>query len=197
MLTRIPEARLSGAAIGAVAGFLVLSAVACGNTTAPPTEAQVGLTTLADASEDGLAAAPDTDSQVVLITGAISNSNSPRGVALDLVGLERFRIVEASIFEPFLEEQTTFSGVSMPDLLAAVGPSSDATEVVVSALDDYAWTFSLEDLQDGGALLATHEKGQPIPTEAGGPIRLIFTSEAEAGSDTDSWVWSVNRIEVR
>jgi DMSO/TMAO reductase YedYZ molybdopterin-dependent catalytic subunit len=83
------------------------------------------------------------------------------------------------------------------DLLTAAGADAGATGVFVTALDDYTWTLPIDVVRSGELMLATRENGQPIPIDKGGPIRLIFSDDSQAGKVTDAWVWSVRGLDVR
>ena len=67
-----------------------------------------------------------------------------------------------------------WEGVSTRELLSRVKPKSQAKFVVVHGYD-YGWTTNLPlaDFLAEDALLADTHDGEPIPTEHGGPVRLI------------------------
>ncbi|MFC6988439.1 molybdopterin-dependent oxidoreductase [Haloplanus sp. GCM10025708] len=78
-------------------------------------------------------------------------------------------------------EGRTWRGVPVGALLARAGPSDTATHGVVHAADpSYACRFPLDRL--GGALLALELDGDPIPTDRGGPARLV-----PRDADGDCW----------
>ncbi len=77
-----------------------------------------------------------------------------------------------------------WSGVPLSDVLALVQPNAGATRVLISGFDQHthvsthsdngaAWVFTLEELQEAGAFLATHMNGQPLPPDHGAPVRLV------------------------
>lgn len=77
-----------------------------------------------------------------------------------------------------------WSGVPLADVLALVQPTSGATRVLISGFDQHthvsthstngaSWVFTLQELEDAGAFLATHMNGQPLPPDHGAPVRLI------------------------
>lgn len=65
-------------------------------------------------------------------------------------------------------------GVRLDDLLAEVGISPDATQVVGRSVDGYTCGFPVEAATDGrNALVAFGMNGEPLPLEHGFPARLI------------------------
>ena len=78
-----------------------------------------------------------------------------------------------------------WTGVLLADLLERASPFAGSTVVNISSLDDDAddgsrrvfptlpRTYGLDFLRSTGALLAFAMNGQPIPSEHGGPYRLI------------------------
>jgi DMSO/TMAO reductase YedYZ molybdopterin-dependent catalytic subunit len=66
-----------------------------------------------------------------------------------------------------------FRGVRVRDLLASVGIKPEAQYVLVHADPGYTTNLPLADLMSDDVLLATHEGGQPLPSEHGGPVRLV------------------------
>ncbi len=66
-----------------------------------------------------------------------------------------------------------FAGVSVDTLLDAAGPQGGATHVVAFAHTGYTTNLPLADLRDGKAWVTWEVDGQPLPTEHGGPARLL------------------------
>ena len=77
-----------------------------------------------------------------------------------------------------------WSGVPLSDVLALVSPTPGATRVKIAGFDEHthvsthstngaSWIFTLEELEQAGAFLATHMTGEPLPPDHGAPVRLI------------------------
>ena len=71
-------------------------------------------------------------------------------------------------------------GVPMREVLESVVPRPEAARVLVSGLDPETgpfpggnWIFSLDELADAGAALATRMNGVPLPELHGRPLRLV------------------------
>jgi DMSO/TMAO reductase YedYZ molybdopterin-dependent catalytic subunit len=67
----------------------------------------------------------------------------------------------------------TWRGVSVDTLLAAAGPKPEATHVVAFSHTGYTTNLPLADVTDGKAWVAWHVDGRDLPTEHGGPARLL------------------------
>ena len=68
---------------------------------------------------------------------------------------------------------TSFAGVSVDDLLAAAGPTQEATHVVAWSHTGYTTNLPLEDVTGGRAWVVWEHEGAPLPVEHGGPARLL------------------------
>ena len=68
---------------------------------------------------------------------------------------------------------TSFSGVSVDELLAVAQPKASATHVVAWSHSGYTTNLPLADVTGGKAWLAWEHEGEPLPVEHGGPARLL------------------------
>lgn len=71
---------------------------------------------------------------------------------------------------------TAWSGVRLRDLLERVAPAPEAEFVMAHAADGYETNLPLSRLRQDDVLLATALDGKTIPTEHGGPVRLVVPS---------------------
>ena len=151
-------------------------------------------------SADGLAAGvsiPEPGSKPVLtIKGAITESNSANGVELDVETLAEMPSTQADVYEPFVKEDVSFTGVLLDDLLEIVGMESGSGSIFMQALDDYSMELSIADFSEAGAMVAIEEDGKPIKIRHGGPARIVFLTDGKIAANTDMWIWSVNRMKV-
>ena len=84
-------------------------------------------------------------------------------------------------------EGRTWRGVPVGRLLARAEPTATATHGVVHAADtSYACGFPLERLD--GALLAVELDDDPLPSERGGPARLVPRDSARDCWESVKWV---------
>jgi DMSO/TMAO reductase YedYZ molybdopterin-dependent catalytic subunit len=67
----------------------------------------------------------------------------------------------------------TWSGVALPDLLAAAEPDPEATAVRFSSYDgSYSESLTLDQARRRDVLVATGLQGKPVSAAHGGPVRL-------------------------
>ena len=68
---------------------------------------------------------------------------------------------------------TSFTGVSVDDLLAQVGVKPEATHVVAWSQTGYTTNLALDDVTGGKAWLVWEHEGKPLPGPHGGPVRML------------------------
>lgn len=146
------------------------------------------------AGEDNVALPSREGKRVLTISGALSAPRNP--LQLDMAAIENLPLYEASVYEPFLKKNMSFRGVMLDELVAAADAEDSASEVRMTALDDYVVSLSLDEINSSPILLATESEGKRIPIEEGGPIRIIFLSDDRSGSNSDMWIWSVTQMKV-
>jgi hypothetical protein len=117
-------------------------------------------------------------------------------VAVDFATLDGLADKTYSVVEPFEKKMIDFSGVELWSVLAASGVPTTAKTVLLTALDDYKVELSVADLRAGGVILATRADSELIPLDHGGPMRVIFLENVEAGRNPDQWIWSLAHVVV-
>jgi hypothetical protein len=138
-----------------------------------------------------------TGKTILSIDGAISEHNEGKDLALDVASIEQLPLQTVTVLEPFVQQDIEFTGVLLSDVLAAAGMSPDAAVLSMTALDDYHVDFTLSQIDTSRVLLATRSSGAVIPISDGGPARIVFLSDDGLGANSDNWIWSVTRIEVK
>ncbi|WP_121744686.1 sulfite oxidase-like oxidoreductase [Natronorubrum halophilum] len=68
---------------------------------------------------------------------------------------------------------TEFTGVTFPTIAERAAVSDDAEHVLFHALDGYTTNLSLEECLREEVLFALELEGQPLPSEHGGPLRVV------------------------
>lgn len=109
--------------------------------------------------------------------------------------LQELASVEISIREPFVDEQQSFTGVPLAELLDRAGVPADA-RIETVALNDYRYADSVAQWVDSDALLAVFRDDELIPMDQGGPIRIVFAEDSSAFELLDAWNWSLRTITV-
>lgn len=72
-----------------------------------------------------------------------------------------------------LESNAMWTGVPLADLIMAAGPSDDTVEVLLTAVDGYTDTFSIDKALEETTLLAFGMNGVDVPRRHGFPARLV------------------------
>jgi hypothetical protein len=132
--------------------------------------------------------APAPDEVVLTLEGR-------RTIALTMAELDALGSREVTFVEPFVKTEQTFRVVPLVDLLALAGIDPGDT-VDTIALNDYRYRDTVRALLDADALVAVARDGQPIPMNAGGPIRLVFDVGSAYHDYLDAWNWSLGSIRV-
>lgn len=68
---------------------------------------------------------------------------------------------------------TSFAGVSVDTLLDAAGPRPEATHIMATSSTGYTTNLPLTDITQGKAWVVWTHEGRPLPTEHGGPVRML------------------------
>ena len=68
---------------------------------------------------------------------------------------------------------THFAGVSVDTLLDLAAPRSEAAFVLATSTTGYTTNLPLADVTGGKAWVVWDYEGKPLPTEHGGPVRLL------------------------
>ena len=201
MRHRRPFALLAAAA--ATVGLLSACSSAASSSTAGTTAAVPSASISASASGTGSPSPsssnpygvltvdpPGPNEAVLTITGGTAGP-----VALTLTQLEALGTETVTIDEPFVKQRLTFSGVSMEKVLAKAGIPAGAN-ITSKALNDYEYANVASAFTGSHAIIATKRGDEPVPFDAGGPIRIIFPDGSALASTLDAWNWSIASIDV-
>ncbi|MCI0709973.1 MAG: molybdopterin-dependent oxidoreductase [Chloroflexi bacterium] len=162
-----------------------------------PAFVQVNEGSLSEGDEIPVPAAEDT---ILTVTGKIGNANQEDQIVMDLEAIESVGEVEYTLEDPFLEEQVTYRGVLMSDLLRLWGVPEDATELRVVALNDYEATAPIADMYEYPVMFALQMNGEHMPVSTRGPAMLVYPYhryEFDRNDYNNYWVWQIKSIEVR
>lgn len=143
---------------------------------------------------------PNPTQEVILtISGAITMKNAGESLVFDMENLEKLRVVKYTVIDPWLDEQITYTGILMSDLLKVAGTSTSATTVNIHALDQYQVDIPITELEEWPILLATQSNGQYMPIEHNGPIRIIYPYDSypKLSVAKNMSIWNIDRITVK
>lgn len=112
-----------------------------------------------------------------------------------LAQLLEFPVSDFNIYEPFIKQNSQFSGVAMSEIFntTGIGGSDIATTI---ALNEYAYSNTADKFIGSNAVIAYEQNGSPIAMDRGGPIRIIFPDGTLLSKVLDAWNWSISEIVV-
>ena len=194
---RIARAAIAIVAVGALAacssgGSSSTSSTASGGATAG-TPSATASSTASPTSPYGTPPAvdpPGPNEPVLVVTGGSAGPQS-----FTLTQLEALGTTTITIDEPFIKKRQSFTGVPMATVLTKAGIPGTAT-ITTKALNDYDYAAPASAFTGSQALIATQRDGQPVPFDAGGPIRIVFPDGSALSSVLDAWNWSLSSITV-
>lgn len=166
---------------------LTLAASGCSQDAAAEESAPAPAVEVADLDE------PAAEDVVLTIRGGASNSDD--GLKLSLEQIESIGTVEVSVYEPFVDEDITFTAVPWETVLELVDLPDDVETLHTVAYNEYEVDIPVAVGDSPGAYLATRADSEPIPVADGGPTRVVFTDEHPEADDESLWIWSIAVVE--
>ncbi len=165
---------------------------AASNSSAPATASSTASPSPSSTNPYGVATVdpPGPNEPVLVLSGGSAGK-----VSLTYDELAKLPTRTITISEPFVKEQQTFTGVAMSDLFVMAG-ITDSASVDTLALNDYHYINTAKTFTASDGLLAIERNGQPIPYDAGGPVRLVYPDGSPLASVLDAWNWSLSSISV-
>ena len=91
----------------------------------------------------------------------------------------------------FFQDEATWAGVPLDDVLALAGVHEDAAQLRLVSADGYATVVSMDELTSGSDFLAYEWEGEPVPVLHGFPVRAVFPA-----LNGNKWVKWLVEIEV-
>lgn len=142
---------------------------------------------------------PQPQGRVILtIAGKIANTNSDSEAQFDFAMLEAIGAQTLQTTTPWTDGRQTFTGISMHDLMVAVGAFGKSVRAV--ALNDYSYLIDLSDFETYPVLLAYSQNGERLRIRDKGPLWIIYPrdqfEELGAKSVEPRMVWQLRRLVV-
>ncbi|MGC1120808.1 MAG: molybdopterin-dependent oxidoreductase [Candidatus Methanofastidiosia archaeon] len=138
---------------------------------------------------------PGPQGEVVLtISGNIGKVNAGDSFQFDMETLKSLPYTTIVLPDPHLEATIEYGGVLLKDILDYV-EAENFTEVKVVATDGYSAVIKAEDLHLG-ILIAYTADGEEIGTKSGGPLKIVFSEDAQKVYAPEAWVWWVTDLKV-
>ncbi len=119
-------------------------------------------------------------------------------VVLDLAALDALEQVEFVTGTIWTDGETRFSGVPLKALLTHLGIEGKTIEMV--ALNDYAVSMPIADLQDDAPIVASRMDGETMSVRNKGPFWVIYPFDRDEKYNTETnysrSIWQLNRLKV-
>lgn len=93
-----------------------------------------------------------------------------------------------------LQSNAMWTGVPLADLIADAGPAEGVIEVLVTSVDGYSDTFSIEKAMERTTLVAYEINGEPLPQRHGYPARILVPGLF--GEKNVKWVTRIELVDT-
>lgn len=135
---------------------------------------------------------------ILKITGHISRTNENGAALFDMAMLEALPQTSFQTTTIWTEGKITFSGVSLHDLLIAVGSSGARLRTL--ALNDYAVEIPVSEAIEGGPIVATRADGAYMSVREKGPLWIVYPFDLQARYRSELTysrsIWQLREIAV-
>lgn len=136
---------------------------------------------------------------VLIVTGDVTATNIGDTIQFDMNTLEKLGLVSYEVSDPWLQEDITYTGILLSDLLEVANASDTMTEVFATALDGYAIAIPVSEIRRWPVLIATQSNGAHMTIENSGPTRIIFPYDQhdEIIDARNMSVWNLESLDIR
>lgn len=136
---------------------------------------------------------------ILTVSGNIDQTNTPDNAAeFDLAMLDALPQTHFTTSTIWTDGTAEYSGVELSTLLEAV--EGDGTQLLMTALNDYAIEVPASEAVSGGPILATRVDGKPLSVRDKGPIWVIYPFDDNEAYKTEVTysrsIWQLKSIEV-
>ena len=173
----------------------------CGGDAAAEDAPTAGVDRVAEATlEPGEEVPAPTEEVVLTLSGAIGTTNVGDELQLDMPTLEAMGLVAFTVDDDQAEgRRVTFTGVELRTLLDVADIDPAATELEMTALNDYIVSVPVADADASPVLVATQSDGQRMPVANYGPLRIVYPYDSYDLNPTihdPRWIWQLVTIDV-
>jgi hypothetical protein len=136
---------------------------------------------------------------VLEVSGRVSRTTDGKVARLDREALQKLPRTVIETSTPWTTGRQRFAGVSLKDLIDAVG--AQGSEVSAVAINEYRVAMPLQEAIRDGALVAYEANGEPLPVRNRGPLWIVFAYDESPrlrGEQVLSRsIWQLKLLEVR
>lgn len=127
---------------------------------------------------------------------AVPSQDTPE--TLSLSELDALAQVEFQTSTIWTDGRPVFSGVPLKGLLNSLDADGRVVELI--ALNDYAVTIPIDELENTAPIVATRIDGEIMPVRDKGPFWVVYPYDSDAKYRTEivyaRSIWQLNRIKV-
>ncbi|WP_299880202.1 molybdopterin-dependent oxidoreductase [uncultured Sulfitobacter sp.] len=132
------------------------------------------------------------------ISGAITQDNGNGVVSLDLDQLQAMETMEFTTSTIWMEDEVTFTGVSLSALLDLAG--AEGTAINAIALNDYKVEIPVDEITEEAPIVAYLMNGEEMSPRGKGPLWVVYPYDADPAYRSEvvfsRSIWQLDRIEV-
>ncbi len=132
------------------------------------------------------------------ISGAITQDNGDGVVSLDLDQLQAMETMEFTTSTIWMEDEVTFTGVSLSALLDLAG--AEGTAINAIALNDYKVEIPVDEITEEAPIVAYLMNGEEMSPRGKGPLWVVYPYDADPAYRSEvvfsRSIWQLDRIEV-
>jgi hypothetical protein len=133
------------------------------------------------------------------VTGSIATTNAGDRAQFDLAQLEQLGVAKMQTTTAWTEGVSTFEGVLVRDVLAAVGAKGDTVTAV--ALNDYKIDIPIADFAKYPVILAFRMNGQELRIRDKGPLWIVYPQddhpELKTKQTQAKWLWQLKELRIK
>jgi hypothetical protein len=141
---------------------------------------------------------PPAGEPMLTVTGAVSVTNVDGAAVFDRAMLDALRQVSFVTGAIWTEGPETFTGPSLRAVLDRVGARGSAVRAI--ALNDYAITIPLSEIEDAAPIIASLRDGQPMTVRRHGPLWIVYPYDSaprwRAEVIYSRSIWQLSRLDV-
>lgn len=139
--------------------------------------------------------APEGD-VLLTLSGTLTHETADGVVTLDREMLENMETVAFTTSTIWMEEEVTFTGVSLRDVLDYAGARGE--EISAVALNDYKIEIPVSEIEENSPIIAYLMNGEPMSRRNKGPLWIVYDYDSDAKYRSEvvysRSIWQLDRI---
>lgn len=136
---------------------------------------------------------------ILSVSGKIDAKNKGELAVFDMAMIEKLPQHSFTTRTPWYDRPVKFTGPLLADVLAAVKASG--TSVSAVAINDYAISIPVDDVNKHGVLMARLIDDQPIPVRSKGPLFVVYPFDSAAALRTSVYyersIWQLKALDIK